>query len=175
VNKSASIDGGIQKVLIVVREEETTTKKLENRVSEEREREREREREMFFFFFGGVNQEVRKEIHKGFAVCPRCDSPADLVEYDNVFRAFFIPLWRWSGDNPAIACESCGFLMPMSQFQTLQEAALKRFKPPAPPPAAAGRRQQDWTPTAPMLRCWSCASPVDPSFRFCPQCGTSQN
>jgi Zn finger protein HypA/HybF involved in hydrogenase expression len=171
VNKSASIDGGIQRVLIVVREEETTTKKLENRVFEERERER----EMFFFFFGGVNQEVRKEIHKGFAVCPRCDSPADLVEYDNVFRAFFIPLWRWSGDNPAIACESCGFLMPMSQFQTLQEAALKRFKPPAPPPAAAGRRQQDWTPTAPMLRCWSCASPVDPSFRFCPQCGSSQN
>jgi hypothetical protein len=44
VNKSASIDGGIRKVLIVVREDETTTKKLENRVSEERERERERER-----------------------------------------------------------------------------------------------------------------------------------
>ncbi len=127
-------------------------------------------REMFFFFFGGVTQEVRNVLEKGFAVCPRCGGSSDLVEYDNVFRAFFIPLWRWSGDNPAIACETCGFLMPVSR--TLQEASLKSFKLP---PATSRRRQHDWTPTAPMILCWSCSSPVDPSFRFCPQCGSPQN
>lgn len=129
---------------------------------------------VFFFFFGGVSQEVRNVIEKGVAACPRCDSEASLVNYDNVFRAFFIPIWRWSGDNPAVACDSCTFIQPLEQFTRLQEAALKRFKPPPTPIPLPSRERQDWTPSAPALRCWSCSSPVDLGFKFCPQCGSAQ-
>ena len=123
---------------------------------------------VFLFFFGGVTQEVRTEIERGVTACPACEAQASLVEYDNVFRAFFIPIWRWGGDNPAIKCTSCPFLMSLEKYTALQEAVIRRIKPSPPLP------RQDWTPSAPVFRCWSCSAPMDVNYRFCPQCGSAQ-
>lgn len=111
------------------------------------------DRMVFFFFFGGVTQEVHTVLKEEAAVCPVCKSPASLVEYDNVVRVFFVPVWKWSGDNPAIKCSSCPFLMPRHKFD---------------PVAAADR-----TPSH-LLQCWSCSSPLESAnFKFCPYCGAS--
>ncbi|CAM6088749.1 unnamed protein product [Calypogeia fissa] len=116
---------------------------------------------MFFFFFGGVQPEVRKELESKVAECPRCGSDASLVEYDNVFRAFFIPIWRSAGNNPAIRCDNCNFLLPFEQYQRL----ASRLTP---------RLEQRTEPSAPLMRCWSCSSVLQPDFQFCPHCGASQ-
>lgn len=114
---------------------------------------------VFFFFFGGVTQEVQTVLKSEAAVCPVCASPASLVEYDNVFRLFFIPVWKWSGDNPAVKCTSCPFLVPLRKFNNIRRDRTGPVE------------QGDW---ATKLQCWSCLSPLDSAnFKFCPYCGAS--
>lgn len=117
---------------------------------------------MFFFFFGGVTQEVQTVLKSESNICPLCKSPASVVEYDNVLRLFFVPVWKWSGDNPAVKCTSCPFLMPLDNFSNIRSNRTG--------PVEEG----DWTPTAGKLQCWSCLSPLSSvNFKFCPYCGAS--
>ncbi|XP_024403582.1 uncharacterized protein [Physcomitrium patens] len=118
---------------------------------------------VFFFLFGGLTQEVKNVIKSRAATCPICTSPADLVEYDNVLRLFFLPVWKWSGDNPAIKCTSCPFLMPSSKLNSIE---IRR---------KLGSVQPDeWTPRAAQRQCWSCLAPIESvNFKFCPQCGAA--
>ncbi|BBN05015.1 hypothetical protein MPTK1_3g09560 [Marchantia polymorpha subsp. ruderalis] len=121
-----------------------------------------------FFFFGGVQPEVTKILEYNAAVCPRCGQDANLVDYDHVFRAFFIPVWRWAGSNPAVSCGSCSFLLPLEQFQKLHHRGSRETR---------SKIAQDFGPTAPLPplpRCWSCSRILEPEFRFCPQCGAGQ-
>ncbi|XP_077241471.1 zinc-ribbon domain protein [Tasmannia lanceolata] len=112
---------------------------------------------MFFFFVGGIEQQVRQVLQAKAVRCIRCGSYADLVQYENVLKLFFIPVWRWPGREPVIYCPNCSLFFP------------KGFSLP-PPPGEVSR-------TPPLLshalRCKSCDSIVDPDFRFCPFCGSS--
>ncbi|EFJ13311.1 hypothetical protein SELMODRAFT_100903 [Selaginella moellendorffii] len=99
---------------------------------------------MFFFFLGGVSAEVRKVLERNAARCLRCGGPADLVDYDKVLKAFFVPVWRWPAKGPGISCNDCGLLVP-ADFMEESKAPLK---------------------------CWSCSTPLSPSFRYCPSCGS---
>ncbi|KAG0556994.1 hypothetical protein KC19_11G093900 [Ceratodon purpureus] len=111
---------------------------------------------VFFFFVGGLTQEVRTVLKNETEICPVCKSPASLVEYDNVLRMFFVPVWKWSGDNPAVKCTSCPFLTPSHKFNN-----LRRNRPGL---VEQGAKSQ----------CWSCLSPLDSAnFKFCPYCGAS--
>ncbi|XP_021896492.1 uncharacterized protein LOC110813595 [Carica papaya] len=112
---------------------------------------------MFFFFVGGLEQQVRQVLKSGAGRCMRCGSKADLVEYDNVLKLFFVPVWRWPGKNSLYYCNNCALFFPHSlsrppnsEFDTL------------PSPAASGD-----------LRCRFCDRPVECDFSFCPFCGSA--
>ncbi|XP_051129449.1 uncharacterized protein LOC127250299 [Andrographis paniculata] len=102
---------------------------------------------MFFFFVGGVEQQARQVLKSGIGKCISCGSPADLVEYDKVLKLFFVPVWRWPGKHPLMHCKDC-----------------RIFFPPSLDKAAA---------VDAALRCQFCDRKVDPSFRFCPFCGSA--
>ncbi|XP_031504590.1 uncharacterized protein LOC116267146 [Nymphaea colorata] len=112
---------------------------------------------MFFFFIGGVQPQVRQVLKGAATRCVRCGSDAALVEYENVLKLFFVPVWRWPGKSPALYCDNCSLLIPY------------RYSSFPPPSDGSGSD----SPTLPdVLRCHSCARVVDPEFRFCPFCGS---
>ncbi|KAJ7517389.1 hypothetical protein O6H91_21G021700 [Diphasiastrum complanatum] len=116
---------------------------------------------MFFFFIGGVSPEVRQVLEKNAAKCLRCGSDASIVQYDNVFRAFFIPLWRWPAKGTAGYCEKCGLLVPA-------DVAGRSLPPPS---ATSIENEKEKSRIEAGLRCWSCSAPSQRGFKFCPQCG----
>eukprot|EP00250_Pteridium_aquilinum_P007837 c17477_g1_i1 orf=158-496(+) len=110
---------------------------------------------MFFFFIGGVRQQVTEILQRDAGHCLRCTYPANLVSYENVLELFFFPVWRWPSKQPALHCSNCGFLVPSGHFEA---PPGKPSAPDAPPPSA----------------CWSCKRSLQPSFKFCPDCGARQ-
>ncbi|GAV71970.1 zf-ribbon_3 domain-containing protein [Cephalotus follicularis] len=107
---------------------------------------------MFFFFVGGVGQQVRQVVKSGAGGCIRCGSRADLVEYDNVLKVFFVPLWKWPGKQPLMYCHNCNLFFPPNITHSL------------PPPSVVLDSE---------LRCRFCDRVVEPHFNFCPFCGSS--
>ncbi|CAN1176152.1 hypothetical protein LINPERHAP2_LOCUS32381 [Linum perenne] len=105
---------------------------------------------MFFFFAGGVSQQVRQVLKQNAGRCINCGSSTDLVDYDNVLKLFFVPVWRWPGKESLMHCNDCNIFFP------------KSFSPPPPPPSMIGE----------SLRCRFCDRPVEAEFRFCPFCGS---
>ncbi|KAL0432211.1 UNVERIFIED_CONTAM: hypothetical protein Slati_2555400 [Sesamum latifolium] len=105
---------------------------------------------MFFFFVGGLEQQARQVLKSGAGRCIACGSRADLVEYEKVLKLFFVPVWRWPGKQPLMYCDNCNLFFPQS------------FSPSA---------EKEVTEAA--LRCQYCAREVDPTFRFCPFCGSA--
>ncbi|THG10763.1 uncharacterized protein LOC114300389 [Camellia sinensis] len=117
---------------------------------------------MFFFFVGGVNQQVGQVLKSGAGRCIACGSRADLVECEKVLQLFFVPVWRWPGKEPLMYCNNCNSLFP------------PKFSPPPPPSAdSPPPRQLPDSAFSDVLRCQFCSREVDPSFRFCPFCGSS--
>ncbi|XP_047980021.1 uncharacterized protein LOC125221804 [Salvia hispanica] len=110
---------------------------------------------MFFFFVGGLEQQARQVLKSGVGRCISCGSPADLVEYEKVLKAFFVPVWRWPGKEPLMHCKDCNLFFPQS------------ISPPPPPPRLLEKESVDAA-----LRCHFCSRQVDASFRFCPFCGS---
>ncbi|XP_057809565.1 uncharacterized protein LOC131023926 [Salvia miltiorrhiza] len=98
---------------------------------------------MFFFFVGELGQQAKQVLKSGVGRCISCGSPADLVEYEKVLKAFFVPVWRWPGKEPLMHCKDCNLFFPPEKEAV--EAAL---------------------------RCHFCSRHVDASFRFCPYCGS---
>ncbi|KZV33030.1 hypothetical protein F511_03296 [Dorcoceras hygrometricum] len=99
---------------------------------------------MFFFLVGGLEQQATRMLKSGAGKCVACGSRADLVEYEKVLKLFFVPVWRWPGKHPLMRCDNCNLFYP---------------PPPSPP--------------IDVMRCKTCASDVDPSFRYCPFCGSA--
>ncbi|XP_060673170.1 uncharacterized protein LOC132803733 [Ziziphus jujuba] len=112
---------------------------------------------MFFFFYGGVEQQIRQVLKYGAGRCIACRSPADLVEYEKVLKAFFVPVWRWPGKDPAMYCNNCKLFFPESYSLPHHPNSE-----PLPPPADSE-----------SLRCRFCDRVVEPDFRFCPFCGSA--
>ncbi|XP_011624338.1 uncharacterized protein LOC18436733 [Amborella trichopoda] len=112
---------------------------------------------MFFFFVGGVEQQVKQVLKPSITRCIRCGSRASLVEYENVLKLFFVPVWRWPGKNPAVYCDNCSLLLP-ERFIPLPENEDSDV---------------DSRVLSDVLRCHSCARLVEPEFKFCPFCGSS--
>ncbi|XP_068659689.1 uncharacterized protein [Aristolochia californica] len=109
---------------------------------------------MFFFFVGGVDQQVRQVLKSGASRCIRCGSLADLVEYEKVLKLFFVPVWRWSGKEPAMYCNNCSLFFPRDYSLPPVDDKPSSLLPNVP-------------------RCYSCDRVVQPEFRFCPFCGAS--
>ncbi|KAL2634269.1 hypothetical protein R1flu_005748 [Riccia fluitans] len=112
---------------------------------------------MFFFFFGDTKPQVTKVLETNYENCPRCGDRVDLVEYENVFRAFFIPVWRWSGTNPAVMCRNCSFFLPSSQFQILRGKYDELDR----------KREYDNE----NLRCFYCEARMERGDNYCSKCG----
>ncbi|XP_057504544.1 uncharacterized protein LOC130788026 [Actinidia eriantha] len=113
---------------------------------------------MFFFFVGGVSQQVRQVLKSGAGRCISCGGRADLVEYEKVLKLFFVPVWRWPGNDPLMYCNNC-----------------KLFFPPeiSPPPPPSPRRRLPDEAVPDLIRCRYCSREVDSEFRFCPYCGSA--
>ncbi|OWM88424.1 uncharacterized protein LOC116204719 [Punica granatum] len=108
---------------------------------------------MFFFFVGGVEQQVRQVLKYGAGRCITCGSKADLVEYEKVLKAFFVPVWRWPGKEQLLHCNDCNLFFP--------------------PQLSADRTTTAVADQPDVLRCRFCKEAVEPEFRFCPFCGSS--
>lgn len=114
-----------------------------------------------FFFVGSFTHEAGRVLQRGAVACPVCRAPADIAEVDRVLRVFFLPVWRKREKWPEVVCRSCGFQMPLPQYERLaQDAAAQRSLRQPPPP-----------PSAPELSCPVCSAPLDFGFRYCPRCG----
>ncbi|MCX7821984.1 MAG: zinc ribbon domain-containing protein [Syntrophobacterales bacterium] len=106
---------------------------------------------MFFFFIGGV-QPKTITLDETPRLCPNCGlAQARLKRIDHYLSIFFIPIVRLKKGEPIVICERCGFSSP--ENETFQ----------------GWRRQQ--TPKMSLV-CQSCGATLEPSFRYCPQCGT---
>ncbi|XP_065865750.1 uncharacterized protein [Euphorbia lathyris] len=112
---------------------------------------------MFFFFADGLEQQASKVLKSGAGRCINCGSMADLVEYDNVLKIFFVPVWKWPGKDPAMYCNNCKFMFP--NFFSLS--------PPSKPDSVTSSVVSE------SLRCRFCDQVVESRFRFCPFCGSS--
>ena len=100
-----------------------------------------------FFFIGGV-QPRTVTLDETPRLCPSCGlAQARLKRIDHYLSFFFIPLIPVKRGTPMLACERCG-------------AA-------SPPDAPIGNHR----PVADIGRCLRCGAPLQPGFRFCPQCG----
>ncbi|KAH7283074.1 hypothetical protein KP509_35G059700 [Ceratopteris richardii] len=82
---------------------------------------------------------------------------ANIVTYDNVLEILFIPVWRWLGKGNALHCENCGFLIPHGHF------------------LPSTKDKSSSLPPTPRSFCWSCSRNLEPSFKFCPDCGARQD
>ncbi|XP_073290081.1 uncharacterized protein [Primulina huaijiensis] len=102
---------------------------------------------MFFFFVGGLEQQATRVLKSGAGKCIACGSRADLVEYEKVLKLFFVPVWRWPGKHPLMRCDNCKLFFPQSL--SLPSASMD------------------------AIRCQSCAREMDPSYRYCPFCGSA--
>ncbi|XP_021759733.1 uncharacterized protein LOC110724619 [Chenopodium quinoa] len=109
---------------------------------------------MFFFFVGGVEQQAGQVLKSGISKCINCGSKADLVQYDNVLKVFFVPVWKWPGKKPLLHCNTCKLFYPES-------FSLPPTTTSSPPPDID------------VLRCQSCDRVVEAHYRFCPFCGVS--
>ncbi|KAK7301381.1 hypothetical protein RJT34_12244 [Clitoria ternatea] len=110
---------------------------------------------MFFFFVGGLEQQVRQVVKSGVGKCINCGSRLDLVDYDNVLKLFFVPVWRWQGKDPLLYCENCKFFP--RAYSLPHSSGIGSPSPPAVPDA---------------LRCRFCDRIMEADFRFCPFCGS---
>ncbi|KAK4740837.1 hypothetical protein SAY87_024425 [Trapa incisa] len=110
---------------------------------------------MFFFFVGGLEQQVRQVLKSDAARCIACSSMADLVKYEKVLKAFFVPVWRWPGKDQLLHCNNCNLFFP------------PQLSPGSPPGRTADPLD--------FLRCRHCKRAVEPEFSFCPFCGSSLN
>jgi predicted RNA-binding Zn-ribbon protein involved in translation (DUF1610 family) len=105
---------------------------------------------MFFFFIGGV-QPKTVTLDDTPRLCPNCGlTQARLKRIDHYISLFFIPIVRIKKGEPLLICDRCGFTAPEDQAYRAAEV-LRRTPEP--------------------LRCPPCNTLLDPSFRYCPQCG----
>lgn len=105
---------------------------------------------MFFFFIGGV-QPKTVVLDETPRLCSNCGlAQARLKRIDHYVSLFFIPLFRIKKGEPLIICDRCGF--------TFREEEAYRTDIRKPP-------------LQEVLRCPSCGAILEPSFRYCPQCG----
>ncbi|SFM46205.1 zinc ribbon domain-containing protein [Thermodesulforhabdus norvegica] len=103
-----------------------------------------------FFFIGGV-QPKTVTLDENPRLCPSCGlAQAKLKRIDHYVSLFFIPLFPVKKGEPLLMCERCGFAAPPDQADYF--ARSRQFH----------RRPQ----------CPSCGLELDPSFNYCPRCGT---
>lgn len=102
-----------------------------------------------FFFIGGI-QPKTVTLDETPKVCPSCGlQQAKLKRIDHYFSLFFIPLFRVKKGEPVLMCENCNFVAPPDQAEALTHIA---------------HRTKQYCP--------SCGYVLDPSFNYCPRCGT---
>jgi len=105
------------------------------------------EKVAMFFFIGGV-QPKTVTLEDTARLCPACGlAQARLKRIDHYVSLFFIPLFPVKRGDPVVICDRCGAVS-------------------APHPGVG---------EVPVVlkggNCLRCGYPLDPSFRYCPQCG----
>jgi hypothetical protein len=102
-----------------------------------------------FFFIGGI-QPKTITLDDAPRLCSACGlAQARLKRVDHYLSLFFIPLFPVKRGQPVIICDRCGAVGSMQQ---------------------SGRRQS--SPPMESNPCRQCGALIDPSFRYCPQCGS---
>jgi len=102
-----------------------------------------------FFFIGGV-QPKTVTLDDASRLCPACGlAQARLKRVDYYLSLFFIPLFPVKRGQPVLICDRCGAVA------STQEPHQRQFSLPT----------ED-------NRCRQCGAAIDPSFHYCPQCGS---
>jgi hypothetical protein len=101
-----------------------------------------------FFFIGGV-QPKTVTVEDTPRLCPNCGlAQARLKRIDHYLSLFFIPLFPVKRGEAVLICDRCEAVSPPDQ-------PIGRH-----PLAGSG-----------LKRCSRCGSPLEASFRYCPDCG----
>jgi len=102
-----------------------------------------------FFFVGGV-QPKTVTLDENPRLCPACGlAQAKIKRIDHYLTLFFIPLFRVKKGEPLLMCERCGFVAPPDRAEEIANFSV-------------GTR----------LECPKCGMILEPSFNYCPRCGT---
>jgi ssDNA-binding Zn-finger/Zn-ribbon topoisomerase 1 len=102
-----------------------------------------------FFFIGGI-QPKTVIIEETPRLCPSCGlAEARLKRIDHYLSLFFIPLFPVKRGQPMLICDRCGSVADPRQAVARQTGA----------PASA-------------VQCPNCGRPTEPSFNYCPRCGS---
>lgn len=101
-----------------------------------------------FFFIGGV-QPKTVTLDDTPRLCPACGlAQGRLKRIDHYLSLFFVPLIPVKRGEPMVICDRCGAISTPAENKGKSPTILK---------GAA---------------CRQCGYPVEPSFRYCPQCGS---
>jgi ribosomal protein L37E len=101
-----------------------------------------------FFFIGGV-QPKTVTLDDTPRLCPACGlAQARLKRIDQYLSLFFIPLFPVKRGEPTVICDRCGTVSSPGQG----------FGPPP-------RRPE-------QSRCTRCGHSLEPTFQYCPHCGS---
>jgi predicted RNA-binding Zn-ribbon protein involved in translation (DUF1610 family) len=102
-----------------------------------------------FFFIGGI-QPKTVTLDETPRICPSCGlAQARLRRIDHYLSLFFIPVFPVKRGEPVLLCDRCG--------------------------AQSSPEEQPFGPGAPRREktaCPSCGRPLQPDFRYCPNCGS---
>jgi rubredoxin len=100
-------------------------------------------------FIGGI-QPKTKILDSRQRRCPVCGAgQAQYRRVDHYLSFFFIPVLRVKKGEPFITCDRCQ--------QEVGEMV----------------QDGDITEGLPIARCTGCGRPLEPDYRYCPQCGKS--
>lgn len=103
-----------------------------------------------FFFVGGI-QPKTVTVDDTPRMCPVCGlAQARLKRVDHYLSLFFIPVFPVKRGEPVLICDRCGAMSSASE----------------------GGRGEALRPISVDNTCPRCGNTVDPSFNYCPQCGS---
>jgi rubrerythrin len=102
-----------------------------------------------FFLIAGVSPKIKVLDHNPRR-CPVCGlSQAYYKRIDHYLNLFFIPVFRVKKGDPFIMCERC-------------EKSVHEFE-----------THSSTTPSGLIKTCGKCGKNIEPSFSYCPFCGTA--
>lgn len=106
-------------------------------------------------------QPKRAKLPEPARTCPACGRLSlERVRHDLWLSLFFIPVLPVKRGQPLWECSQCGYGAPQAPAPAAPRPTPARDEPPGLPAPGQGPG-----------RCRFCGQPLEPGFKYCPNCG----